>query len=140
MKCDSEQLRQIAVRWIEEGWQKGNTAIIDELHSADFVDRDSAGRARDRGGFKQGILSLYQAFPDFSAFIQNLVVDEARQMIAIHWKARGTHQGTYLGIPATGRSIRFKGIEIIRVADGKIAERWGEWDGLNLVQQLKQQG
>ncbi len=137
MASNYAELVQLAKRWIEEGWRQGNAAMVDELHSADFVDRASAGRAADREGFKQGIISLYQAFPDFRAQVEDLVVDEARQMVAVRWTALGTHQGKYMGAQPTGRQIRFQGIEIIRVADGKIAERWGEWDGIALMEQLK---
>jgi steroid delta-isomerase-like uncharacterized protein len=90
-----------------------------------------------REGFKRGILDLHKAFPDFHAVVEDLVVDEASQTVAVRWMARGTHQGPYLGVPATGRTIHFQGIEIIRVKDGLIAERWGEWDGLDLVEQLQ---
>ncbi len=137
MTSSYSELTQLAQRWIEEGWQQGNAAMIDELHSADFVDRASAGRATDREGFKQGIRDLYKAFPDFRARVEDLVVDEARQMVAVRWTALGTHRAVYLGAQPTGRSIRFQGIEIIRVEDGRIAERWGEWDGINLVEQLR---
>jgi len=56
--------------------------------------------------------------------------------IAVRWTATGTHTGPYLGAAPTGRSIAFKGIEIVRVRDGLITERWGEWDGLDLIVQL----
>ncbi len=52
------------------------------------------------------------------------------------WTAIGTHTGPYLGAAPTGRRIVFKGIEIVRVRDGLITERWGEWDGLDLLAQL----
>lgn len=137
MTSSYTELTQLAKRWIEEGWQQGNAAVIDELHSAGFVDRASAGRAPDREGFKQGIRDLYKAFPDFHAQVEDLVVDEARQMVAVRWTALGTHRAAYLGAQPTGRSIRFQGIEIIRVEDGRITERWGEWDGIALVEQLR---
>jgi predicted ester cyclase len=56
--------------------------------------------------------------------------------VAIRWSGTGTHHGTFLGCPLTERVIRFVGIDIIRVQDGKIVERWGEWDGLALVEQM----
>ena len=54
----------------------------------------------------------------------------------MRWAAVGTHRGAYLGAEPTGRRVTFKGIEVIRVRDGRIAERWGEWDGLELLGQL----
>jgi steroid delta-isomerase-like uncharacterized protein len=130
------ELQQIALQWIEQGWQGGETGVVDRLHSQDFIDHDPGGRSPDRAGFKQGIATLFEAFPDFRAVIEDLVVDEARQSVAVRWSATGTHRDTYLGFGATGRTIRFKGIEIIRIRDGRIVERWGEWDGLDLREQM----
>ena len=45
-------------------------------------------------------------------------------------------QGEFHGVEPSGRLIHFKGIEIIRVRDGLITERWGEWDGMDLLEQL----
>ena len=56
--------------------------------------------------------------------------------MAVRWAARGTHRGPYLGAAPTGRTVSFKGIEIIRIEDGLIVERWGEWDGIDLLDQL----
>lgn len=132
------QLEEIARRWIEEGWQKGRVGVVDELHSPDFVDHDAAGRASDREGFKQGIAGLYGGFPDLFAVIEDLVLDPERGRVAVRWSAFGTHRGTFMGLAPTGNRVSFKGIEIIRVDGGRIVERWGEWDGINLLQQLAQ--
>jgi steroid delta-isomerase-like uncharacterized protein len=132
------QLEEIAHRWIVEGWQQGRVDMVDELHSPDFVDHDAAGRAPGREGFKQGITDLYGGFPDLFTVIEDLVVDPDRGSVAIRWTANGTHQGTFMGLPPTGNRVSFKGIEIIRLYEGRIVERWGEWDGIDLLQQLAQ--
>jgi steroid delta-isomerase-like uncharacterized protein len=130
------ELELIARRWIEEGWRHGNSAVVDELHAPDFVDRDSAGRSADNEGFKLGIERLYAAFPDLVAEVHDLAVDSDTHSVAVRWSAEGTHRGPYLGAEPTGERVRFKGIEIIRIRDGLIAERWGEWDGIDLLEQL----
>jgi predicted ester cyclase len=48
----------------------------------------------------------------------------------------GTHQGDFAGIPASGRTVEFSGIDIIRLQDGKVAEHWGSTDMLGLMQQI----
>jgi steroid delta-isomerase-like uncharacterized protein len=133
-----QQLEEIAHRWIEEGWQRGRVGMVDELHSTDFVDHDAAGRAPDRAGFKQGIAELYVGFPDLFTEIEDLVVDPDRGSVAIRWSTTGTHEGPFMGLPPTGNRVSFKGIEIIRIHGGRIVERWGEWDGIELLQQLAQ--
>jgi predicted ester cyclase len=52
------------------------------------------------------------------------------------WTFRGTHQGEFMGIPATGVQVILSAIEIFRLADGKIAEQWVEADNLGSLQQL----
>lgn len=130
------ELESVACRWIELGWQEGNPGGVLELHAPDFIDHDPGGRSPDRTGFKQGIADLFTAFPDFHAVIEDLVVDEALQQAAVRWSGQGTHRAPYLGFPPCGRLIHFKGIEIIRIRAGLIVERWGEWDGLELGDQL----
>jgi predicted ester cyclase len=117
-------------------WRDRDLDAIDELHASGFVDRSPSGRSSDLLAYKQGVADLFAAFPDFVATIDGLVVDEGAGEVAIRWSANGTHQGEFLGAVPTGRRITFRGIEIIRVADDRIVERWGEWDGLDLVEQL----
>ena len=131
-----ERMKEIAHRWIEEGWQKGDVSVVDQLHSSDFVDHDSSGRASDNAGFKQGIAGLYAAFPDLKAQVRDVVADPETGTVAVRWSATGTHRGRYLDAQPTGRSTKFKGIEIIRIRNGRIIERWGEWDGIDLLEQL----
>lgn len=131
-----EEIRALANHWMAEVWQEGWTDAVDELHSPDFVDGSPAGRPPDREGYKAGVAELYTAFPDFYALIEDLVVDAAAGKVAIRWSATGTHQGRFLGVLPTGRRIACQGIDVLRVADGRIVERWGEWDGLALMAQL----
>lgn len=137
LSCNYEELAIIANRWIETGWQQGDVDALDRLHAPDFVDRDPSDRLSDLASFKQGILDLYAAFPDFYAEIENLVVDETTQQVAIKWKATGTQRGEFMGFKPTGKNIQFSGIEIIRLEKGLIIERWGEWDGIDLLHQLE---
>lgn len=140
-------------------------SIVDELHHPDFIDHDSGGRAAGNAGFRAGIVALLAAFPDLVATASDVVVEPAPTeggtcagasgvtadasggaadasggaadgMVAVRWTAVGTHRGAYLGAAPTGRRVTFKGIEVIRVRDGRIVERWGEWDGLQLLGQL----
>jgi predicted ester cyclase len=56
--------------------------------------------------------------------------------LAVRWTVQGSHLGELLGIPPTGKPVRFSGISIYRLAAGKIAEQWEQWDRLPLLQQL----
>lgn len=56
--------------------------------------------------------------------------------VSVRFTGRGTHQGTFNGIPPTGKQITFAGQAIYRIADGKIQEGWALFDALGLLQQL----
>lgn len=145
-------LAALARRWVEEGWSAGSQpagSIVDELHHPDFIDHDSGGRAPDNAGFRAGIVALLAAFPDLAATARDVVVEPAAAggadggtcagasgVVAVRWTAVGTHCGAYLGAQPTGRRVTLKGIEVIRVCDALISERWGEWDGFELLVQL----
>jgi steroid delta-isomerase-like uncharacterized protein len=133
------EIYTIARRWIECGWQKGQSDVVDELHAANFVDHNPAGRGSDNQGFKEGIVQLYAAFPDFYARIEDILIDAAQGKAAVRWAATGTHRAAFMGCEPTGRVIQFKCIEIIRIDNGRIAERWGEWNPVELLEQLRSQ-
>lgn len=128
-------LEETAVAWIRF-WQGESLEGFEAVHSADFIDHSSAGRAPDRAGLRRGIEDLYRAFPDFHATIETVVVDEARGRVAIRWSAIGHMRGVFLGAAPSGQRVAFSGIEIIGVRDGQITERWGAWDEAAIREQI----
>lgn len=135
-----ENIRAIAERWMKDVWQDRIVDAVDELHSPQFVDHSPAGRATDNEGYKKGLEELFRAFPDFVAETEDLIIDAHAGKVAIRWTATGTHRETFLGIPPTDRQVTFRGIEIVRIENGHIVERWGEWDGTDLTKQLTSAG
>ncbi len=79
------------------------------------------------GGFLEG-------FPDLHLEVQDAVADE--RMTAQRILFTGTHTGPFRGLPPTGRKVRFSGVEINRMVDGKVAEHWFQLDALALFEQL----
>ena len=129
-------LEALAHRWMRF-WQGGSLEDFESVHAEGFTDRSAGARSSGRDGFKQGVVALYRAFPDFWATTQLVVADEAQSLVALRWSATGHHHGRFFDIAATGRQIAFKGIEIIRARDGLIVERWGEWDEGAILDQLR---
>jgi steroid delta-isomerase-like uncharacterized protein len=74
------------------------------------------------------------AFPDIRHTIRDLLVDGDRAAARIEFE--GTHQGEFMGIPATGNSISVPAVNIFRFDGGKIAESWISSDSLGMLQQL----
>lgn len=74
------------------------------------------------------------AFPDIKAEIQQQIVDGDR--VATHWIFSGTHQGTFYGIPATGKPVRFQNVSIARVKDGRVVAYNSETGWLTMLTQI----
>ena len=83
---------------------------------------------------KEVFRRLHRAFPDLHTSIEDLIA-EGDKVVARN-TVTGTHQGEYMGLPPTGKSISYKEIFIVRFAGGRIAETWGVVDVLSQTRQL----
>ena len=131
----TETNKAIVHRYVEEGYNACNMAVIDELFAADFVNHDPAQPAvRDLQGLKQLIRGQRAAFPDVRTTIEDLVAEG--DTVVKRFTVRGTHTGDFNGIPPTGKQFTLEGIDILRLVDGKIQEIWIGYDMLGMLQQL----
>jgi steroid delta-isomerase-like uncharacterized protein len=78
--------------------------------------------------------TLHRAFPDLQITVEDLI--ESGDKLVVRNTVTGTHQGEYMGLPPTGRSVTYNEIFIFRFADGRIAETWGVVDVLSQMKQL----
>jgi steroid delta-isomerase-like uncharacterized protein len=84
--------------------------------------------------WRQGFELMQHAFPDLEAHVDDLVA--ADDKVAIRVSFRGTHEGEFQGIPATGRTMHYVSHEFYRVEDGLFAEEWICSDTASLFRQL----
>ncbi len=134
-----QSLRSTTERWMNEVWEERNLSSLDELHAPNFQDHSPAGRGSDLASYRAGIVELFTAFPDFSTLTEDILVDASAHKTAVRWSASGTHEGAFMGVAPTHKRVTFAGIEILRIEEGRIVERWGEWDALDILAQLKGQ-
>ena len=131
----SEQNKALYRRFIDEVINKKNPNALDELIDASFVDHNPApNQAPGLEGMKQLMSMFFAAFPDLSSTIDLLVAEG--DIVMGRMTTSGTHQGEMMGIPATGKKISFTEIHIVRIANGKAVEHWGNSDDLGMMQQL----
>ena len=131
----AQQNKTIVRRFVEEFQNGGNESAAEELLAADFVDHTPfPGVSPDREGVKRLFAALRQAFPDLRAKIHDQLSEKDR--VATRKTFRGTHRGEFLGIAPTGRSVSFDVIDVVRIADGRIAEHWNVVDLMGLLQQI----
>jgi len=130
-----ENGRTVARRFTEDLWDKGEFDVADEIFVPDFVDPDPvSGQIAGLQGYKEMVGAFRIAFPDLRVKNEDVIVEEDK--VVVRWKARGTHNGQLMNIPPTGKQVSLKGIDILRLDNGRIAERWGEFDALGMLSQL----
>jgi len=120
-------------RYLDEAWNKGNVDIIDELMAPNYARYTPAARL-DREGQKQRIAGFRQAFPDLHLEVDRILAEDDH--VAFRVVMRGTHEGPLLGVAPTAKSVTITATDIVRFADGKIVEHWGNLDELGLLRQL----
>ncbi|MGI8577042.1 MAG: ester cyclase [Nocardioidaceae bacterium] len=122
-------------RFGEEVVAGGNFDAVDELVAPDFVDHDPApGQAPGPDGLKGFFATMRAGLPDLSVSVEQLVADD--EYVTIAYRITGTHQGDLLGVPATGRSVDVRGVQIGKFRDSLLVERWGSSDQLGMLQQI----
>ena len=84
--------------------------------------------------WRQGAEIIKRGFPDLHAHIDDVVAEG--DQVALRLTFRGTHQGEFLGLPATGRTIEYVSYEFYRIADGLFTEEWICSDLATLQSQL----
>lgn len=118
-----------------EAVNTGNLQVIRDLVAPGCVDHDPApGQAPGPEGYIEFFSMMRTAFPDFHLDVEQLVADDDN--VAFAYTATGTHSGEFMGIAPTGRSVKFRGLQISKFKDGKMVQRWGSSDELGLLKQL----
>ncbi len=130
----SEANKALVRRMYEEAWNQGRLDVLDEICAPDYYGTGPYGDERGPEGVKRGVANRRKAFPDIRATIEDILAEGDR--VACRITFSGTHRGEFRGIAPTGRRVLWTGIWIYRVADGKLVERWHNWDLMGLLKQL----
>jgi steroid delta-isomerase-like uncharacterized protein len=109
-------------------------AVIERQVAPDFIDHDDPDVAGP-DGVKAHIKALRSAFPDLCMTVEDMVAEG--DLVAVRATWRGTHQGTFRGVPPIGRKVAFGGMVFWRIGGGQIRERWGLIDTPSLMRQLQ---
>ena len=126
---------KVIARFLGEVINQGRLEQADELVAADFVELDPLpGQRQGREGLKEVIGMLRGAFPDMHWVVDETVASGDKVVTRFTWT--GTHRGTFLGIPATGRGVNAKGVVIDRLEAGKMADSRILMDNFTMMQQL----
>lgn len=130
-----EENKAIVRSFIDEVLNRQDIGAIDRLFAADFVNyTPQPGVPPTRDGLKAFFSKFVSAFPDLHASMNDQVAEEGRVMTFINLK--GTQQGDFLGVPASGKYVEINEVIITHIAAGKIAAYWVIFDRFSLLQQM----
>ena len=79
-------------------------------------------------------MSLRNSLPDLHVSVEDMIAEGDK--VVTRSLFRGTHRGDFQRMPASGKQIAVEVIDILRLENGKIVERWGQSDQLGMMQQL----
>lgn len=123
------------VRRYQEAYNTANYDALDEVIAADVLTPNMiSSMPRGLAGAKLVHQKTLTGMPDYHTAIEDLIAEGDKVVARV--RITGTHTGDFYGIPPTGRHIDLSGIYIVRIADGKIVEHWGEENGSEVLRQL----
>jgi steroid delta-isomerase-like uncharacterized protein len=119
-----------------EAWNKGNSEFFMEMTTPgySYYSPSANPNPMSREQAVENVNMFRKAFPDIVFRIEDMIAEGDR--ITTRFSFTGTHQGEFMGIPATGNKVEGGGIIISRIENGKFAEEWEEMDIIGLMMQL----
>jgi steroid delta-isomerase-like uncharacterized protein len=131
----SAETNKALIRRYREIHNHGNLEALDQIVSPNILSHTALpGLPAGLEGGKIAHSIVLSGFPDTQVTTEDLIAEGDK--VVERFTARGTNTGSFMGMPATGKSYVTTGVSIFRIADGKIVEHWGENDLLGLMQQL----
>jgi steroid delta-isomerase-like uncharacterized protein len=138
MNMTTESSKALALRFATAGWGTNPNwqQTWDELMSNDVVHHFNSSPEPIVGLAANKVFneSLFQGFPDIQHTIEETIAQDDK--VVYRTTIQGTHTGTFLGIPATGKPAKINDFTLLKISNGKIVEWWYECNLLALMQQL----
>ncbi len=134
----AEANKALVRRFVDEPQSAGNIDLIrrDLLFRARQPHPPARDTRRDREGIEIVTAMFRRAFPDSSCFtVEGMSMMAEGDKLATRKTFRGTHEGQFMGIPPSGRSVSMGLMNIVRICEGRV-EHWSMGDTLGMMQQL----
>jgi steroid delta-isomerase-like uncharacterized protein len=132
----AEENKAIVREWIEAVWSNHDLDRVEDFYAPNYT---LNGEPQSIPRIKENLASVFSAFPDLRTTIDDMIAEG--DTVAYRFTWRGTHQGELKETPfgpisATGKPFTLNAITYVRLANGKIAEDWGQFDSLKFFQLL----
>ena len=130
-----EQNKALYRHFLEEVFNNGKIDKVNQFLSQSYVLHDPPpGTPPGPEAVKQVVTMFRKAFPDLKIAIEELVAEGDK--VCARATTRGTHKGTFFGVPATGKAVTMSGLTMVRIVDGRIIESWVKNDVGSLMRQI----
>jgi len=129
-----ESNKAVSRRFTEELFVRKNISLISEFLDANTITHTTMGDFKGHQGFKQFITPYWAAFPDLNLVNEEEIAEGDK--VVLRQTVTGTHTGSLMGIPPTGKKFAVQEIVINRFMNGKVVETWALADLLSMMQQL----
>lgn len=141
MATAQQSRKDIARRYITDVVEPGNLDRLPEFVAEDVVNHNAVSgvdvQTEEESGleaFRTHVEAIVDGLSDRKFEIEDVITEGDRVMV--RFVVSGTHNGPMLGVEPTGKRVRFSGIVVYRIVDGKIVERWSESNTIGLYEQL----
>jgi steroid delta-isomerase-like uncharacterized protein len=133
---DDDDVSRLIARYFDEVWNRGHLDTLDELLTPDYLNHSPSTPNPPRGpaGLKPIVAAMRDGVPDLHYDILDMVV--AADKVAVSVRVTGTHTGPLFGLPATGKRIDVRQMQIEWIKDGRIWQHWRITDELTLLRQV----
>lgn len=129
--------QELVRRFIDQVWNQQQLDAVEQFVAADYAVYVQGNPEPWRGPdvVRRAVTGFRSGFPDWQDTIDDLFGEGDR--VAVRWTSGGTHQAAFAGIEPTGRRFTLSGVDIYRVAGGKITEHWSFADIAGFIQRLR---
>lgn len=119
-----------------EAWNSHDIEQTVGLYGSDHVVIDIAEATTLHGldGVRHSMGRYFQAFPDLKFRADEVLVDGSR--VTLVWTAHGTHGGTIMHIPPTGRRITVRGVTLLTIVGDYVRRTESLWDVAGLLRAI----
>ena len=129
-----EENKKLLIRLFSEGINKKNTEVLDEIISPTYVNHGFPDTNPGIAGFREIVENFTSTFPDINIDFDTIIAEG--DMVATMGSWKGTHQGNFMGVSATGKEVHVTFMDMWKFKEGKAIENWVFMDIPGLMQQL----
>jgi predicted ester cyclase len=129
-----EESKVVVFSFLHVVWDAGKLSTVDELIADDHVHHLTRRDVHGPEGVKQLVSGFRGFLPDLRATIKDLIAEGDK--VVVYTVLAGTDTGAYMHRPPSGNPVKYNGIDIFRIRDSNIAERWGNVEPISMKHQI----